>query len=274
MHGNLADLICSDPDGFRERSGRRTGPLKLRPFRFVGLAVFCLLAFAGSAFPLDIPPYAGPVTDKAGVLNRRSAQELNEKILEYRRQSGIEIGVLIIESLDGAPLEDYAHDVFARWGIGAKDRDNGALLLVAIQDRKARIEVGYGLEAALTDLECGRIVSRNSPMADAFRAGDYAGGVSAAIDGMIAGIAGDYEAPSPEGSGGVPFGMMIFFMFIMISIVMSRIRKRARVGGPGGWSHGPFGGVGLGSGSSRGGSGGGFSFGGGSSGGGGASGGW
>jgi len=195
---------------------------------------------------------------------------LSDKILQYRKQSGIEIGVLIVESLKGAPLEDYAHDVFAKWGIGQKARNNGALLLIATGDRKARIEVGYGLEGALTDLECGRIVSRNAPMADAFRGGDYAGGIGAAVDGMIAGIAGDYEAPPVTSSGDAPPATLIFIM-LMLFVLFARFRRRARIGGPGGWSRGPFGGFGgLGGGSSSGG----FSFGGGSSGGGGASGGW
>ena len=262
------------PRGEPNRPVRRSDASRLRLARLVGASIIALLIFAGPAFPLDIPPYDGPVTAKAGTLDRRAVQELSDKILQYRQKSGIEIGVLIIESLEGAALEDYAHDVLVKWGIGRKDKDNGALLLVAIQDRKARIEVGYGLEGALTDLECGRIVSRNSPMADAFRAGDYARGMSAAIDGMIAGIAGDYEAPARDASGSVPLGALVFFMFFMAAIALSHIRRRARFGGPGGWSHGPFGGMGLGGGSSSGGSGGGFSFGGGSSGGGGASGGW
>jgi uncharacterized protein len=244
-----------------------------RALRRVAVLALFVLALLEPAFALDIPKYDGPVNDIAGVLDRRDIQTLSKKIVAYRDKSQIEIGVLIIPSLEGASLEDYAHDVFKAWGIGRAEKDNGALFLVATTDRKARIEVGYGLEGALTDLECGRIVSRNSPMANAFRGGDYAGGVAAVIDGIEAGIAGDYEPPEKTDSGMAP-PFMLLFISVMFMLALIRVRRRARFGAPGGWTHGPFGGMGLGGGFKSGGSGGGFSFGGGSSGGGGASGGW
>jgi len=271
-HGNPGNLMRADTTSESGRIPRHPDTARRRRIGLAGTALLCVLLFVAPAFSLDIPPYDGPVNDPAGALDRRAVQELSSSILQYREASGIEIGVLILESLEEAPLEDYARDVFQAWGIGQKDRDNGALFLAAVNDRKARIEVGYGLESALTDLECGRIVARQSPMADAFRGGDYAGGIAAVIDGIKAGIAGDYEPPASTASGaGVP-GPLLVFVIVMIVIVMFRLRDRAQFGAPGSFRHGSFGG--FAGGSSGRGSGGGFSFGGGSSGGGGASGGW
>ncbi len=176
--------------------------------------------------------------------------------------------MLIVPTLEHRSIEDFAYDVFNSWGIGQKNNNNGVLFVVAMQERKARIEVGYGLEAELTDLESGRLVSKYSPMATYFRKGDYAMGINAVVDGIIQAIGGEYNPPRPQKDPDdyVPLGQIIFFLIIIALISISRRR---------GFSHRRFGGPfigGFGGGSSGGG--GGFSFGGGSSGGGGASGGW
>lgn len=218
----------------------------------------------------ELPDYKGPINDLAGVLSRSEISQLEQKAIGCRDQTGSEIGVLLIPTLGDNSLENYAHDVFKKWGIGRKGKDNGVLFLVAIQEHKARVEVGYGLEGELTDLESGRLVNKNSPMSEAFRANDYAGGVNAVLDGIVQAIGGEYNPPKPKKKGKdnipplAPLAMIIFF------IVMAIIRRASAVGRRFG---GPFiGGMGgFGGGSSGGG---GFSFGGGSSGGGGASGGW
>jgi len=224
----------------------------------------------------ELPDYKGPINDLAGMLSRSEISQLEQKAIGYRDQTGSEIGVLIVPTLGDYALENYAHDVFKEWGIGQKGKDNGVLFLVAIQEHKARVEVGYGLEGELTDLESGRLVNKNSPMAEAFRAGDYAGGVNAVLDGIVQAIGGEYNPPKPKKKGKdnipplAPLAMIIFF------IVMAIIRRASsvgrRFGGP--FIGGGMGGFGGGFGGGGGGGGGGFSFGGGSSGGGGASGGW
>jgi uncharacterized protein len=230
------------------------------------------LIAAASAYALDVPPYQTPVTDLGGVLDGQQRQQLEQKILDYRAQSTNEIGVLIVPDLEGDDIANYAHDVYAKWGIGKKGKDNGVLFVMSVGDRKARLEVGYGLEGELTDLESGRIVARNSPMANAFRSNDYYGGVNAVIDGIIQAIGGEYDPPQRRASQGQNPAKFIGFIVIgMIFIVLRFIFGSIR-GGRGGGFWGPMGG-GWSSGGSSGG-GGGFSFGGGSSGGGGASGGW
>ncbi len=238
------------------------------------IVISIILAAVGLVAAAQIPDYKGPINDLAGVLNPDQVRQLEAKAIGYRDQTGSEIGVLIVPTLGDLPLEDYSHDVFKTWGIGQKDKDNGVLFLVAVEDKKARVEVGYGLEGELTDLECGRLVNKNSPMAQFFRAGDYAGGVDAVLDGIVQAIGGEYNPPKPKNKGKeaipvfLPFGLAV--LFGLLSMFRRRKSGGRRFGGPfiGGFGGGALGGFGGGGG------GGGFSFGGGSSGGGGASGGW
>lgn len=237
------------------------------------LILFLLIA-AVTAYALDVPPYRSPVTDLGGVLNDQQRQQLEQKILDYRAQSTNEIGVLIVRSLEGDAIDNYAHDAYAKWGIGKKGKDNGVLFVMSVADRKARLEVGYGLEGELTDLESGRIVSRQSAMASAFRANDYYGGVNAVINGIIQSIGGEYNPPQSKNNRGRNPLAFVIVMIIGALVLLLRIFGGGMLGG----FRGPFGGGwtsgGLFSGGGGGGGGGGFSFGGGSSGGGGASGGW
>jgi len=238
--------------------------------------LFILLVTAGLLAGAPLPEYKGPINDLAGTLNSSDIRQLESKVLAYRNQSGHEIGVLIVPTLGDQALDNYAHDVFKAWGIGQKGKDDGVLFLIAIEEKKARVEVGYGLEGELTDLECGRLVNKNSPMAQHFREGDFAGGVGAVVDGIVEAIGGEYDPPPPKDqSPGIPmfapFGFVIFFA--LLSMLRRKKSISRKFGGPFG-GFGPFiGGFGGGS-FGGGGGGGGFSFGGGSSGGGGASGGW
>jgi len=247
---------------------------------FAAVALFTLLV-ASSLHGLDVPLYTSPATDLADLLSADELRDLNQKLLDYRTQSGHEIAVLLIPTLGDEALEDYAHKVFNKWGVGKGAQDNGVLFLMALQEKKTRIEVGYGLEGDLTDAESGRIVGRNSPMADHFRSRDWSGGINAVVDGIITAIGGEYTVPQSSGEKTqIPFGIIIFIIIILMIIIgkiVDAVRGVNRFGGGGGgWgTGGGFGGLGgFGGGSSSSGGGGGFSFGGGSSGGGGASGGW
>ena len=249
--------------------------------RLFAVLALLLTILASSLYGLDVPLYTSPATDLADLLSAEELRALNQKLLEYRTQSGHEIAVLLIPTLGDEALEDYAHKVFNKWGVGKGAEDNGVLFLMALQEKKTRIEVGYGLEGDLTDAESGRLVGRTSPMADHFRSQDWSGGINAVVDGIITAIGGEYT--EPQGSSQdtpIPFGIIIFIIIILMFVIgkiVLAIRGVCSSGvGGGGWrTGGGFGGLGgFGGGSSGGGSGGGFSFGGGSSGGGGASGGW
>jgi uncharacterized protein len=132
------------------------------------------------------------VHDDAHVLKQETIDQLEKRLAHYEDSTSNQIAVLIISSLDGESLEDYAIKVAEKWALGKKDKDNGALLLIAVDDHKMRIEVGEGLEGVLTDAMSSRII-RNE-MAPAFRRGDFDSGVTAAIDGILKAIGGEYTA--------------------------------------------------------------------------------
>lgn len=239
-------------------------------------AVVCLTLLLFGAMVQAAPPSkpAGPVTDQADILTASEERALVDRLTRYRDSTSVEIGILTLPSLDGVPIEDVASKIYNSWGIGFDSTDRGALYVLAMQEKSVRIEVGYGLEELLTDVEAGRIVSRQSPMAEEFRRGRFADGINEAISGMMIAIAADYN-PAPKKSKGknIPWPLILFALLFLFSMI-GRGRR-------GGGSMGPFiggmmmGGLGGFGGHSRGGGGGGgFGFGGGSSGGGGASGGW
>ncbi len=235
------------------------------------LLFFSILAYSQP----DIPEHGGFwVHDEANVLSAQAKSRL-ESILQAERDStSNQIAILIIPSLEGGSLEEYSLRVAEKWKLGKSDKDNGALLLISIQDRRMRIEAGYGLEGTLTDAMSSRII-RNE-IAPNFRNGDYEAGVEAGLAGMIKAISGEYvnEDPLPEKRHAKKFPLGTIIIIIIIIILASRGR---RGGGGGHWSSGrgwigPIGGFG---GSGSWGSGGGGSFGGGGGfGGGGSSGSW
>lgn len=158
------------------------------------LLAAALLLPAGAA-ALDVPYLSGRVNDEAGVLGAAASQSLEAELKAYEDKTGQQIVVLTLASLEGEPLEDFSLKVARTWKLGRKGKDDGILILVARDDHKVRIEVGYGLEGPLPDALCGRIIRRE--MVPRFRAGDYAGGVSAGAQAVIAALAGTYS-PSPE----------------------------------------------------------------------------
>lgn len=238
--------------------------------RYCWSIILVVLLATGLSADTKFPVPDGLINDRADLLSRGEVTRLESKAQTYLKASGNSVAVLIVNTVGDMSLEDYAHDVFKAWGIGEKGKDNGVLLLIALNEKKIRLEVGYGLEANLTDLESGRIVNRNSVMAGYFREGNFSAGLNAAFDAIVEAIGGDYQLP-PEAQKRTekktgPVGVFIFFlMFVLIGF--SRFRRSSRrFGGPFGGGFGSGGGFHIGGGS-------GFS-GGGMSGGGGASGGW
>jgi uncharacterized protein len=244
-----------------------------------------LLGPAAPAYDVPAKP-AARVNDYAGVLDLTAERELEAKLAAFEQDSSTQIVVALIPSLDGDAIEDVAVRTLEKWGLGQKGRNNGVLLLIAMKDRRARIEVGYGLEDRLTDALSRRIIEDR--LVPAFRSEDYAGGVSATVDGIIEATRGAYTAlprkRSPTSAIPFLFPLIIIIVFILIGIqrgggMSGRGRRRFYRSGPIWWGGlGGLGGGGGGGGWSSGGGGGGgfggFSGGGGMSGGGGASGSW
>jgi uncharacterized protein len=146
------------------------------------LAIFAGAALARSAAALEVPFLSGRVNDEARLFDAQSASSLEKTLKDYEAGTGRQFVVLTIPSLEGEPLEEFSLKAARTWKLGTKKND-GVLLLVARDDRKVRLEVGYGLEGSLPDALSGRII--RDEMVPRFRRGDYAGGVTAGVDAAI-----------------------------------------------------------------------------------------
>lgn len=213
----------------------------------------------------------GLVSDWAGVFTPEQKADLEQRITEVKQANGAELAVVALKSLQGGQIDDFAVKLFAQWGIGQQGQDNGVLLLAAIEDRKVRIEPGYGFEGDLTDAQCGRILDEH--VLPHFKAGDYAAGLSAGADVLLQVMAGEPlpESAAAQGSPLAGFIVVLFFFLIFGLVIWGAVRGAKSGSGRGGTGGGRLSGGGF----SRGGGGGGFGgFSGGSSGGGGSSRGW
>ena len=263
-------------------------------FAVAGLLVLCL-AIAGAVAParaeLTFPPLTGRVVDAAHVLDPGTRAALDAKLAAQEARATDQLAVATVPSLQGTSIEDYANRLFRTWQIGQAKKNNGVLLLVAPNERKVRIEVGYGLEGILTDAVASTII-RNA-IVPAFKSGDMAAGIVKGTDAIIEILNLDPDeakarAKQLESSDWTEeevdnlifLAVMVIFMgFIIWRVIRGggpggpaarRRRGGAVAGGPIAWEWG----TGSSSGWSGGSSGGGWSGGGGSSGGGGASGDW
>lgn len=254
--------------------------------RRAGLVAAALIAAGVSALAEEAlpPPPAHYFNDYAGVVPADAAERMEAKLRAFDEQTSNQIVVAVFPELPSASLEDFTVRTAQSWRVGRKKLSNGVVLFVFIKDRKMRIEVGYGLEGALPDATASRIV--RDVMAPRFRQGDYAGGIDAALDAIIAATRGEYKAEPalpPRRPSPIPFWLIFFFVIFVVIPLLRRARYGPRTYHRGGWTA-PWwwggGGWGSGSGGFGGGSfggssgGGGFSGGGGSFGGGGASGSW
>lgn len=156
------------------------------------LAVLSTVTVVSLASALDVPALSGRVGDPAHVLPASTVESLSAQLAAHETKTSNQVAVLILPSLEGEPLEEFSHRVATAWKLGQKGTDNGVLLLVAIQERKIRIEVGYGLEGVLTDARSAQII-RND-IVPRFRGGDLPGGVTAGVDAIVRTIEGTYQA--------------------------------------------------------------------------------
>jgi uncharacterized protein len=238
-----------------------------------------VLMLLAAAFAANFPALTGRVVDQANIIPAESRQAIEAKLTDLDTKSGIQLVVATVTSLDGQEIEPYANELFRVWKLGEKTKNNGVLLLIAPNERRVRIEVGYGLEGTLTDA-LSQVIIANA-ITPRFKTRDYAGGITRGVDDIITVLTTDASewqkrpslrldrpAPTPVNWLAivgivVVIGLMIVspaFRWMILGMLMS-----GRNSGGGGFGGGGFGG---------GQSGGGFSGGGGSSGGGGASGRW
>jgi uncharacterized protein len=260
---------------------RRTG-WRVRQHGIASLvAALLVLLPAALAFAATFPALTGRVVDQANILTPEARSALEPKLADLETKSGIQLVVATVASLEGEEIEPYANQLFRTWQLGEKDKNNGVLLLVAPNDKRVRIEVGYGLEGTLTDA-LSKIIITNA-ITPRFKTGDFSGGVTRGVDDIITVLTTDasewqqrpsLRADSTEGTEPTNWllvaaiiafltlfvvspGFRWFVLNVGLNVLLNSGGSR---GGGGGFSGG--------------GGGGGFSGGGGSSGGGGASGSW
>ena len=195
--------------------------------RAASVRLVASLAIAGAvatgALAIEVPYLTGRVNDYAAMIPPTTRERIESKLVGAEKATTAQIAVLTVASLDGEPLEDFSIKVAETWKLGRKGKDNGALLLIAKDDRKMRLEVGYGLEGTLTDAVCRRIL--DGVVRPRFRAGDYGGGVEAGVDAVIAALEGKEIPESAPGllaaAPGIPWyvrlaGLSVFAVVIGI----------------------------------------------------------
>jgi uncharacterized protein len=214
-------------------------------WRFV-LALALGFAGVGPAHAQTFPKFTGFVVDAADVIPDDQEAALTRRLDELQKATGNQLVVATVPDLQGYPIEDYGYRLLRSWGVGLKDVNNGAILIVAPNDRKVRIEVGYGLEPVLTDAFSSAIVAQQ--ILPRFKAGDMPGGIVAGANAVadqlalpdadarakVAEAAAAYDkahrSQARSSGGGVPFGL-IFWGIVLAVIVVPMIGRRARGGG-------------------------------------------
>lgn len=245
------------------------------------LLVLAQLVMPGLAQAQTFPQLTGPVVDQANIIPADEEARLTEKLTALKAQSQRELVVVTLPDLQGYEISDYGYQLGRYWQLGTKDKNEGAMLIIAPKERKVRIEVGYGLEPVLTDGLSSLII--NQQIVPRFKAGDMPGGIEAGTDAIIkqltlpadqaAQIAA--KAQKHDKNHGVPFGvviwLIIFFLFFILPLlrrmsgsrhyrgsglgpvivweVLNAAAQASRGGGGGGWGGGGGGSWGGGGGS-------------------------
>jgi uncharacterized protein len=204
---------------------------------------FAVLLGSGTATAQTSPKFTGFVVDAANVIPPEQEAVLTKRLDDLQKATGNQLVVATVSDLEGYPIEDYGNRLIRSWGVGLEGANNGAILLVAPNDRKVRIEVGYGLEPVLTDAFSSVVI--NQQILPRFKAGDMAGGIVAGANAVadqlalpdaearakVTAAAAEYDKThrrSSSGGGGVPIGL-IFFGIVLAAIVIPMLSRK--VGG-------------------------------------------
>lgn len=193
--------------------------------------LFALIAFIPSvAFAaLTLPAATGFLNDSANMMSVPARTEIEAGLMSFREQTRHEIAVATIPSLEGEPIENVAVALFEKWGVGTADADNGVLLLIARDEREIRIEVGYGLEGALTDIESKQII--DNVIVPLFQAGDIDGGVRQGVFAIQEAIKGEFVAALDNanttllGLFDAAFPFLVFFFWFFLNIFLGLFAK-------------------------------------------------
>lgn len=200
------------------RAARLQAPPAARRALALALVAGALLAPAALA-EKAVPFLSGRVVDEAGMLSSAAKERIEAKLADLEKTTGAQVVVLVVPSLDGEPLEDYTVRVAQTWKLGQKGKDNGVLLFISRDDRKMRIEVGYGLEPKLTDLQSHQIL--DEVIRPRFQEGDFDGGVEQGVDAIGKLLSGQPLPPRPEAPSAdqMPLaGRAVFGLFFLLVV--------------------------------------------------------
>ena len=206
----------------------RVLPRRLRCL-VLGILIFLPLRSFAEVIP---PKPAGYFNDYAGVVSKAAAQRFNEQLAQFERDTSNQIVVAVFPKMQSdSSIEDYTQRVAQSWGVGQKDRRNGAVLFVFVQDRKMYIQVGYGLEGALPDITAFDITEYQ--IKPRFRANDYEGGLTTGIDSIFKAVRGEYKGSGKTHAerGGKSSGNIGFFVFLFAVIIFILATRGSRGGG-------------------------------------------
>lgn len=186
------------------------------------------LLFSISAFAFEVPAFKPNVVDTSGALNDEAIARLNTTIQQLHSNTSVRPAVLLVNTLDDHSIEEAAEETFNKWGLGEKGRDNGLLIILAIQDRQMRMEVGYGLEGDLTDYFCAQVIEQI--MKPQFRQGRFEEGLTLALNEVMAKMSGNSSLPttepelmeSPDFKQGVYAAIIwLVFFFLLPSLIQT-----------------------------------------------------
>ncbi len=204
-------------------------------FLFFAFTIFSSLSFAFVA-----PQLTGPVVDLAQMLSPEGKDQLKNKLIQFRNEHGAQVQVLTIPSLEDLPVEDYSQKVFVAWKLGDATRDDGVLFLIAKQERKMRIHVGYGLEGVLTDALTSQILREHTK--PNFKNGDFEKGITQTVDRILFELRPDqFDKPLPVANSSktldddmITFfvfgGFLIIFVFVFFIVIFSSNRAGKKGG--------------------------------------------
>lgn len=192
------------------------------------LALVLLFGFLYSDITKSFPTLDGRVVDTYGLLYANEKKELSDILKKHEEETSNQIVIVILNSLEGYEIADYSYQLGRHWGIGQKDKDNGVLLVISMKDRKLRIEVGYGLEGALTDKISHEIIEYT--LKPAFKTELYKNGLFNAVGEIIQAIKGEYinKVSSSSSLKQEPFFPIIFFVIIFISMMLTNYSSKSK----------------------------------------------
>jgi uncharacterized protein len=197
--------------------------------RLPGILLFLFFGLESASSALDVPPLRGRVNDFAALLPNDRAQVLESRLAAFEQETGHQIALLTVPSLQGDALEDFSIRVAESWKIGRKGFDNGAILLIVPKDRKLRIEVGYGLEGVLPDAIANRIIQE--VIVPRFREGDFPGGIEAGLNTIMQVTKGESlpekaRAVRKPGASQISSAMTVLILTAIIALFIGMTRRR------------------------------------------------